>query len=276
MNLSDILNIDKEKLIQSNSIKKQIEKIEEEKKILLPSGSKNIDNVLNGGFRSGNEILIFGSNKTGKTQLCHQICVQAFKIFSKKREKFNKKSSKFTWYLDLENTFRPERIKQIAIARNLNYNEVFKSINVAKIMSNSALLLKLKFLEDQEPLEKENVLIIDSINNYYRSEQGNKDISFHKIKTTYLKILKKINELTKKLNLITILTAQVAPNFVKGAIIKEIPVGNQYLNHFFKEYLYLNVKGEEYSYIHLVNSQLFPEKKKLYKITSEGIIDCKI
>lgn len=106
-------------------------------------------------------------------------------------------------------------------------------------------------------------------------ELGNKNLSFFKTKALFLKILNKITELTKKFNLITIATAQIAPNFVENSVITDVPVGNQFLNHFFTEYLYL-AKYEKNNYVQLVNSSLFPEKKLLYRIALEGIKDYKI
>jgi hypothetical protein len=97
-----------------------------------------------------------------------------------------------------------------------------------------------------------------------------------KAKTTYFKILEKINNLTQQFQLITILTAQVAPNFIEEAVIKEFPVGIQYLNHFFSEILYLRYKESDMVYVHLVNSHFLPEKKLLYTITKRGIEDYKM
>ena len=97
-----------------------------------------------------------------------------------------------------------------------------------------------------------------------------------KAKTTYFKILEKINKLTQQFQLITILTAQVAPNFIEEAVIKEFPVGIQYLNHFFSETLYLRYKENDMVYVHLVNSHFLPEKKLLYTITKRGIEDYKM
>ena len=77
-------------------------------------------------------------------------------------------------------------------------------------------------------------------------------------------------------NLITIVTAQVSSNFVRDSVIRVLPAGNQFLNHFFSEYIYLSFKKEGKSYVHLVNSLKFPEKKLLYQITTEGIQDYKI
>lgn len=249
------------KIINSKLILKEIKN--REINPLLPLGLDNFDKPdLSGGFCSSQKYIIFGANKTGKTQLCYQICIQAFKLFSKGIDISN---TKFVYYLDTENTFRPERIKEIAIALNINFSNVFKTINVAKIMSHSALLLKLKEIEMLGQLGSVRVLIIDSINNYFRAERGNKGV-----KTTFLKILEKIEEITVKFNLITIITSQIAPNFIKNAIIGELPVGNQFLNHFFSEYIYLCNKNNK-NYIHLLNSHFFAEKKIYFKITSKGI-----
>ncbi|GAH71146.1 unnamed protein product, partial [marine sediment metagenome] len=50
-------------------------------------------------------------------------------------------------------------------------------------MSNHALLFSLNEIEEQLKLNQFKLLIIDSINNYYRSEQGDGKISFNKTKT---------------------------------------------------------------------------------------------
>jgi len=270
----DILDIKNNRLILKTSV---LNKIREAKEtgFILPLDSRNFAKVLKGGFCLNKKYLIYGANRTGKTQICLSLCVQAYKYFIKQEKCTKNQDFNFTYFLDSENTFRPERIKEIATAKSLDYREVLKSIKVSKIMSNSALLLKLKEIENQLTFGKNYLLIIDSINNFYRSEQGNKDSSFYNLKTAFLKILEKIDTLTKKFNLILIATAQVFPNFIEDAIINEIPVGNQFLNHFFSEYLYLSYK-EEKNYVHLVNSELLPERKVIFKITSNGIADYKI
>ena len=139
-------------------------------------------------------------------------------------------------------------------------------------MSNSALLLKLKEIKEMGDLENVKVLIIDSINNHYRTDHGNKEFPFHNVKSTFLRILNLIDEISRKFNLVIIATAQISPNFNTSAIVKELPVGNQYLNHFFSEYLYLSII-EDHCQIYLVNSQFLPEKRVYYQITSEGIKD---
>ncbi len=208
--------------------------------------------------------MIFGANKTGKTQICHQLSVQAFKNASK------------VVYLDTENTFRPERVRELTESRKYSSEKILKNIYVSKIMSNNALFLKLNELDSIIKFNNVKLLIIDSINNFFRIERSDKNLSFLKAKTTYFKILEKINNLTQQFQLITILTAQVAPNFIEEAVIKEFPVGIQYLNHFFSEILYLRYKESDMVYVHLVNSHFLPERKLLYTITKRGIEDYKM
>ncbi|MHA1292555.1 MAG: ATPase domain-containing protein [Promethearchaeota archaeon] len=265
MNLSEILNINDLKIIEKKEILKESLK-NKEKKYILDTGSKNFNDIIGGGFHPGRLYLIFGAYKTGKTQLCHQICVQTSqKIIENKKFKII--------YIDTENSFRPERIFEIAVAHNFSCDNILKNIYVSKIMSNYALWLQLQEIENYINKLGTNLIIIDSINNHFRAEQGNNNISFFKVKSTFLKILNSLNYITKKYEIITIVTAQIRSIFSKKSIIKEVPVGMQFLNHFFAEQLYLSNRDEKISCAHLVNSQFCPEKKILYKITSKGIID---
>ena len=269
MILHEILEIKKHQVINPHYLLSEFQK-EKRNQIALSSGSNNFDKILGGGLYSGEKYLIFGPNKTGKTQFCHQLCVQAYKLLS---AKLNRKQMIQIYYFDTENTFRPERIKDLASSSNLEYKKVLKNILVAKIMSNSALLLSLKNIVENLKNNHGSVLIFDTINNYYRSDLSNNNISFTKTKDIFLKILEKIDKLTKEYNLITIVTAQVSPNFTENAIIRELPVGNQFLNHFFSNYIYLSYKNEEKSYVQMINSLGISNKKLIFKITSNGIQD---
>jgi RecA/RadA recombinase len=272
MCLHDILEIKESQIITPSKII-SISKDQPKDQINLPLDSRNFNEVIGGGFFSKKKYLIFGSNKTGKTQLCHQLCVQAYKHLNKI---LGTRNSKYIFYLDTENTFRPERLRELLTNSEFEIQSVLESVLVSKIMSNSAFLLTLKDFENIFKNIRGGLLIIDSINNHFRSELGNRNISFNKAKDIFLKIVNKIDELTLKYNLITIATSQVASNFSEKAIIREIPVGNQFLNHFFSEYVYLKKKDKEMNYIQLVNSLNLSEKKLLYKITTTGIQDYKI
>lgn len=45
--------------------------------IMISTGSKDLDNLLGGGIETGSLTEVFGEFRTGKTQLCHTLCVTA-------------------------------------------------------------------------------------------------------------------------------------------------------------------------------------------------------
>ncbi len=240
----------------------------------LNSGSKNFNEILGGGFCPGRNYLIFGAHRTGKTQIAHQLCIQAFKCF------FNLKGignhSLNVYYFDTENTFRPERLKELALNAGFENVEKFDYILVSKIMSNSAFLLSLKNFEKFIEKSQNGVLIIDTINNHYNSEIADQLVSVNIAKMRFMKILELINRFTRKYNLITIALAQVTSNLSEKYWTPVIPVGNQILNHYFSEYIFLEYKDENQRYVQLVNSLELPERRLTFKITSSGIQDHKI
>ncbi|MHA1688489.1 MAG: ATPase domain-containing protein [Promethearchaeota archaeon] len=240
------------------------------KQFTLPTGCKNLDDILQEGFMSGTKYLIFGQNRTGKTQLCHQLCVQAFLLQEKTKLT---KNEVLTYYFDAENTFRPERIEELALEKDLNVKKVLKTIQVSHIRSNTALLLKLKEIAQHAQANKILLLIIDSINNHYRANLANKQESFLAMKSEFLNILSLLHRLTLQLNVISLVTAQITPNFVENPVVSEIPVGNNLLNHFFSEYIYLKPQKNNTRVAIIINSQYLPENMASYQITSKGITD---
>jgi len=258
MDIPKTLKIDEEQVIKLKNISEQ-NSASSKDNTFHSSGSNVLDSILNGGFCPGRMYLFFGANNTGKTQICHQFCVQS------------SKNSKYVFYLDTENTFRAERIRELDDSDELDSNNILKNIYVSKAMSNVSILYTLNDLETRLKDDHHQVLIIDSINNYFRYEQGEESIPYDSAKEIFMQIINKINEITIKYDLITLATAQITSNFIKNAIVRELPVGNQFLNHFFSEHLYLGKDQEIKNFIHLVNSQNLPEKKIFFRITSDGI-----
>ncbi|MFX1500964.1 MAG: hypothetical protein ACFFDH_08385 [Promethearchaeota archaeon] len=275
MTVNKILGIDKDKIIKLQSVYNQ-SVIKNECKYFLTSGAKNFDETIGGGFCKGKNYLIFGANKTGKTQLCHQLCVQAYFQFSDSKENLPTRNKQFIFYFDTENTFRPERIKELIAKYDLELQKLLKNILVSKIMSNSAFLLSLNELYNYIGNNSINVLIIDSINNHYNSDLANKNITTNKAKGVFIKILTKINELSLYNNFIIIATAQISLNLNTNSLMKVLPIGNNILNHFFSEYIYLDYKEKDKRFVQLVNSLTHPEKKLLFTISPLGIQDYKI
>ncbi|MEJ2252603.1 MAG: AAA family ATPase [Candidatus Lokiarchaeota archaeon] len=239
---------------------------------ILKTKCKSLNNVLGGGLYQKVAYLIYGAGKTGKTQLMHQLCVDYLtKQFANKTAPCKK-----VIFFDTEGTFRPERITEMVQLFNLNSQKILKQILVSEILSNSALLSSLENLEQSINTNNIGLIIIDSLNNHFRSESSSKEISFNQSKTKFLSILDRITDYINKKRIYLACTAQITESFVQGKVIQEIPFANQYLNSYFTEYLYLSHYRENKYYAHLVDSSFFREKRVMFQLTEKGLEDYKI
>ena len=128
--------------------------------VRLPTGSKNLDNLLDGGIEAGVTTQIYGPPGSGKTQLCNTLCVML-------------PSDYRAIYIDTEGSFRPERIKAIAKARGLDSGQILQKILVTKALDSkqqeSCIESAFSACETNSN-NKIKLLIVDSIINHYRAE----------------------------------------------------------------------------------------------------------
>jgi DNA repair protein RadA len=89
--------------------------------VRLPTGCKSLDNLLAGGIEAGVITQVYAPPGSGKTQLCHTLCVMLptdYRVI----------------YIDTEGSFRPERIKEIANARGFDSKQILQRILVTKAL----------------------------------------------------------------------------------------------------------------------------------------------
>jgi meiotic recombination protein DMC1 len=123
----------------------------------ITTGSKNLDNLLQGGIESMSITEVFGEFRTGKTQLSHTLCVAA------QMPKENGGGNGKVAFIDTENTFRPERIKSIAERFNMDPAETLDNIIVARAYTVDHLNQLLMFAAAKMYEEEYALLIVDSI-----------------------------------------------------------------------------------------------------------------
>src|SRR4029453_16933333 len=87
----------------------------------ITTGSKNFDELLGGGIETRAITELYGEFGTGKTQICHTLCVTV-------QQNEAEGNLSRALYIDTENTFRPERIASIASARNINPEKTFENL----------------------------------------------------------------------------------------------------------------------------------------------------
>lgn len=133
-----------------------------EKVIKITTGSKAFDAMMNGGFETGAITECFGEFGSGKTQVGHVLAVNTIKVYPKAT----------VVYVDTENTFRPERIIQLANGAGLDPVKVLKQIKVAKAYNSDHQMLlveKIPELIKNDGLDVK-LVVIDSLTAHFRAE----------------------------------------------------------------------------------------------------------
>ncbi|MDP2749363.1 MAG: DNA repair and recombination protein RadA [Nanoarchaeota archaeon] len=133
-----------------------------EKIIKITTGSKNFDAMMEGGFETGAITECFGEFGSGKTQIGHLLAVNCQL----------EDDTAVAVYIDTENTFRPERIKQLADGRGLDNDKVLRNVRVARAYNSDHQMLLVEKVEDLIKKDKLNVkvVVIDSLTAHFRAE----------------------------------------------------------------------------------------------------------
>jgi len=128
----------------------------------ISTGSDSFDKLLGGGFETGAIVECFGEFGSGKTQVGHILAVNIQKS----------DPDAAVVYIDTENTFRPERITQLAKGVGLDPEKVLKNIKVARAYNSDHQMLLAEKVEDLITKQGLNVklIIVDSLTAHFRAE----------------------------------------------------------------------------------------------------------
>ncbi len=232
----------------------------------LTTGSKNLDNLLGGGLETQTITEFFGEFGSGKTQIMHQIAVNA--TTSESDGGFNSD----VLIIDTENTFRPERIVQMSRAKNLDSDEVLKRIHVARAFNSHHQIL---LAEKASQMAKDfniRLLIVDSLTSHFRSEyMGRGSLSERQqLLNRHMHDLLRFGMLQ---NAVIAVTNQVAarPDVFFGD--PTAPIGGNIVGHTatFRIYLRKGKAGKRIA--RLIDSPYLPEGETVIQLSEEGILD---
>ncbi|HIH41549.1 TPA: DNA repair and recombination protein RadA [Candidatus Woesearchaeota archaeon] len=128
----------------------------------IPTGSENLNQLLGGGFETGAIVECFGEFGSGKTQIAHMLAVQCQK----------QDETAMAVFIDTENTFRPERIIELAKGAGLDPDKVLGNIKVARAFNSDHQMLLAEKVSDLITKQKLNVkvVIVDSLTAHFRAE----------------------------------------------------------------------------------------------------------
>jgi len=132
--------------------------------VYISTGSKTLDTLLGSGIETGSITEIFGEFRTGKTQLCHTLCVTCQLPIK------DGGGAGMAMYIDTEGTFRPERLVPIAQRFNLDEQQVLDNVAFARAHNTDQ---QNKLLVQAAALMCENrfaLVIVDSATALYRTD----------------------------------------------------------------------------------------------------------
>ncbi len=237
----------------------------------ITTGSKALDSLLGGGVETQAITELFGEFGSGKTQICHQLAVNV----QLPREQGGLDGSVIV--IDTENTFRPERIVQMAEAKGLDPREVLKNIYVAHAYnSNHQMLLVDNAKELAQKLMKEGrpvrLLIVDSLTSHFRAEYvGRGTLADRQQKLNkHLHDLMRFGEI---FNAAIVVTNQVQakPDAYYGDPTR--PIGGHVVAHTATFRVYLKKSKGDLRVARLIDSPHLPEGEVVFRITERGIED---
>jgi DNA repair protein RadA len=203
--ISELVLKAKKALADSGSLIKEFstaDQVLERRKSLVrfPTGSKNLDDFLKGGVESQAITELAGEFGSGKSQICHTLCVTA--------AKGTQGQINSIIFIDTENTFRPERVHQIAEARGLDSEEIMKKVFVCKIVNSAQLEALIRNLGKSIEEYKAKLVIVDSIISLHRAEYTGRETLAERQQRLNV-MLHKLIRLAEIYNVAVVLTNQV-------------------------------------------------------------------
>ena len=232
----------------------------------ITTGSTDVDELLGGGVETQAIIEVFGEFGSGKSQLAHQLCVNVQLPLEKKGLDAG------AIFIDTENTFRPQRIVQMAQGLELDPSEVMKKIRVARAFNSSHQIL---LAEKSEELLRQGgirLLVIDSLTSSFRAEYIGRGTLAER-QQLLNKHLRTLHELADLYDVAVFVTNQVSarPDAFFGDPNK--PIGGHVLGHSATMRIYLRKSKKGQRIARLVDSPNLPEGEAIFVVTEEGIVD---
>src|SRR5215216_5865494 len=174
-------------------------------------------------------------------------------------------------YIDTEGTFRPERLNQIARARDLEPSHVLKNVAVCKVYNSSHLELIIKDLGKYISDFNAKLVVIDSIISLHRAEfAGRGTLADRQQRLNNL--LHKVIRLAEIFNIAVVITNQVqsSPDTFFGDPTKA--AGGNVLGHASTYRIYLRKSGENRT-AKMIDSPYHPYSDAKFTLNEKGTDD---
>lgn len=236
--------------------------------ITLSTGSNAVDELLKGGIETGSITEIFGEFRTGKTQLCHQLCVTCQLPVDRGGGEGK------ALYIDTEGTFRPQRLQAMAERYGLDGASVLDNVAFARAYNSEHQMQLLIQASAMMADSRFALVIVDSATALFRTDySGRGELAARQQELA--KFLRALTRMADEFGVAIVITNQMTANPDSGMFAKDPlqPIGGNIMAHASCTRLRLKKGRGENRVMKVVDSPILPESEAIYSITEQGIQD---
>ncbi|EZG82423.1 meiotic recombination DMC1-like protein [Gregarina niphandrodes] len=235
--------------------------------IRLSTGSVILDKMLAGGIESSALTEVFGENRSGKTQICHTLCVT-----SQLPLDMGGGNGKVC-YIDTEGTFRPEKIARIAERFGLSPEDVLDNILYARAHTHEHMTQLICMAACRMVEESFSLMIIDSIMALFRVEfSGRGDLAERQ--QVLGKALNRLQKIAEQFNVCVLYTNHVMAD-PSGAMTMVAnpskPIGGHVLGHASTHRLQLRIGRGDQRICKVYDSPCLPATDCVFQLSGKRL-----
>jgi DNA repair protein RadA len=232
----------------------------------LTTGSKALDELLGGGLETQAITETYGEFGSGKSSIGHQLAVNVTRPVNE-----GGLDGHAVW-IDTEQTFRPERITQMAEGLELDVDQVLQKVHVARAFNSHHQMLLVEKANELAHDFPVRLLVVDSLTADFRAEYIGRGVLAER-QQLLNKHIHEIMRFGDVHNAVVYVTNQVMakPDAFFGDPTR--PIGGHIVGHSatFRVYLRKSKGGKRIA--RLVDSPNLPEAEAVFSIMEEGIRD---
>lgn len=237
--------------------------------VTLTTGSVELDKLLEGGIETGSITEIFGEFRTGKTQLCHTVCVTAQMSIS------DGGAEGKAIYIDTEGSFRPKRLEQIAERFGLDPTAALENVAYARAHNSEHQMELLKTAAAIMSQDRYSLMVVDSATALFRTDyMGRGELSERQMQMA--QFLRQLTRLAEEFGIAVLITNQVVANPDGMSFAKDAtkPIGGNIIAHASTTRLRLRKGRGENRICTVFDSPTLAESDAQFAIGPSGICDC--
>ena len=220
-------------------------------------------------METGSITEIFGEFRTGKTQICHTLCVTCQLPLEQGGGEGK------ALYIDTEGTFRPQRLVAVAERYGLNPSDVLDNVAYARAYNSdhqTQLLIQCSAMLSES---RYALMVVDSATSLYRTDySGRGELNVRQMHLA--RFLRSLLRIADEYGVAVVITNQVVATVDGGAMFvkdPKVPIGGNIMAHASTTRLSLRKGRGNCRVCKIYDSPCLPESEAVFAIAECGITD---